>query len=77
LAPNFAKATPCLRLRIALSEIERNLGDAYRKVHGKSARIKLRSHTFADFDPAARTGDASSETYTMVRNFRALHNWIN
>lgn len=99
-------------LKIALTEIEGILGDAYRKVHGKGAKIKkllefaaasakgkagqpdtllfpaafahyLKSHTFAAFDPAARTGNASSrhavghgaaaaETYTMERALQAL-----
>jgi hypothetical protein len=99
-------------LKIALTEIEGILGDAYRKVHGKGAKIKkllefaiesaetkagqpdtllfptafahyLKSHTFAEFDPATRSGNASSrhavghgaapaETYTLVRALQAL-----
>ncbi|MDA9407016.1 hypothetical protein XH80_09895 [Bradyrhizobium sp. CCBAU 45384] len=109
---SFAEGDAVPVLKIALTEIEGILGDAYRKVYGKGARIKkllefavasaeakaghpdtllfpaafahyLRSHTFADFDPAARTGNASSrhavghgaaapETYTMVRALQAL-----
>lgn len=109
---SFAEGDAVPVLKIALTEIEGILGDAYRKVHGKGARIKkllefavasaeakagqpdtllfpaafahyLKSHTFAKFDPAALTGNASSrhavghgaaaaETYTLVRALQAL-----
>ena len=86
---SFAEGDAVPVLKIALTEIEGILGDAYRKIHGKGAKIKkllefavasaeakagqpdtllfpaafahyLKSHTFAEFDPAARTGNASS-----------------
>jgi hypothetical protein len=109
---SFAEEDAVPVLKIALTEIEGILSDAYRKVHGKGVRIKkflefavasaeakagrpdtllfpaafahyLKSHTFAEFDPAARTGNASSrhavghgaaapDTYTMVRALQAL-----
>ncbi|WP_247541537.1 hypothetical protein [Bradyrhizobium sp. 168] len=109
---SFAEGDAIPVLKIALTEIEGILGDAYRKVYGKGAKIKkllefavasaeakagqsdtllfpaafahyLKSHTFADFDPAARTGNASSrhavghgaaaaETYTLARALQAL-----
>jgi hypothetical protein len=99
-------------IKIALTEIEGILGDAYRQIHGKGAKIKkllefaiesaekktgqpntllfsssfaryLESHTFANYDPAARTGNSSSrhavghgaadaESYTMTRALQAL-----
>lgn len=109
---SFADSDPVPVLKIALTEIEGILGDAYRKVHGKGAKIKellefaivsaeakagqsdtllfpaafahyLKSYTFAEFDPAALPGNASSrhavghgaaaaETYTLVRALQAL-----
>ena len=109
---SFAEGDAIPVLKIALTEIEGILGDAYHKVHGEGAKIKkllefavasaeakagqpdtllfpaafahyLKSHTFADFDPAAHTGNASSrhamghgaaaaETYTLVRALQAL-----
>lgn len=109
---NFASGDSVAVLKIVLTEIEGILGAAYRKAHGKGARLKkllefavqsaekkagqpdtllfpaafahyLKSHTFADFDPVARTGKASSrhavghgeaddESYTQVRALQAL-----
>ena len=109
---NFDAGDSVAVLKIALTEIEGILQDAYRNTHGKGARLKtllrfavesaerksghpdtllfpaafaryLQSHTFADFDPEARTGQASSrhavghgeadaESYTQVRALQAL-----
>lgn len=109
---NFASGDSIAVLKIVLTEIEGILGEAYRKVHGKSARLErllefavqsaeqkagqpdtllfpaafadyLRTHTFARFDPMARTGKASSrhavghgaadaDSYTQVRALQAL-----
>ncbi len=109
---SFAEEDAVPVLKIALTEIEGILDDAYRKVHGKSARIEkllefaiasaeakagqpdtllfpaafghyLKSHTFAKFDPTARSSNAGSrhavghgaaapETYTLVRALQAL-----
>ena len=109
---NFASGDSVAVLKIVLTEIEGILGDAYRAVHGRGAKLKklldfatqsaeqksgrpdtllfpaafgryLASHTFADFDPASQTGQASSrhavghgaadsESYTQVRALQAL-----
>jgi hypothetical protein len=98
--------------KIALTEIEGILGEAYRGVHKNGAKITkllelavasaeekagqsdtllfpaafahyLKSYTFAEFDPALHSGNASSrhavghgaapaETYTLVRALQAL-----
>jgi hypothetical protein len=109
---SFADGDAVPAIKIALTEIEGILADAYRAVHGKGARINallefavasaeqkagqpdtllfptafahyLRSHTFADFDPAGNAGNASSrhavghgaaaaDTYTLTRALQAL-----
>lgn len=109
---NYTAGDSVAVLKIVLTEIEGILGEAYRKVYGKGARIKklldfavqsaeqkagqsdtllfptafahyLKSHTFAEYDPAARTGKASSRhavghgaadagSYTRVRALQAL-----
>jgi hypothetical protein len=109
---NFASGDSIAVLKIVLTEIEGILGEAYRKIHGKGAKLKkllefavqsaeqkagqpdtllfpaafahyLKSHTFAEFDPVARTGKASSrhavghgeadaDSYTQVRALQAL-----
>jgi hypothetical protein len=109
---NFASSDSVAVLKIVLTEIEGVLGEAYRKVHGKGAKINrllefavqsaeqkagqpdtlllpaafahyLKTCTFAQFDPTARTGKASSrhavghgaaapDSYTQVRALQAL-----
>lgn len=109
---NFASGDAVAVLKIILTEIEGILSDAYRKIHGKSAKLErllqfavqsaeqkaglpdtllfpaafahyLKSHTFAKFDPLARSGKASSrhavghgqadaDSYTQIRALQAL-----
>lgn len=109
---NYIAGDPVAVLKIVLTEIEGILGEAYRKVHSKGAKLNkllefavesaeqkagqpdtllfpaafghyLTIHTFAEFDPTARTGMASSrhavghgaadaDSYTQVRALQAL-----
>jgi hypothetical protein len=109
---NYASGDDVAVLKIVLTEIEGILGEAYRKVHGKGARMEkllefavqsaeqkagqpdtllfpaafahyLKSNTFAEFNPTARTSKASSrhavghgaadaDSYTQVRALQAL-----